>query len=333
MNKIYIKPFNGNTFYNNKLFKINNGHNIFYNIKNKIDETKYIINTSDFLKDQSDILIFCDLPYPWDFKSWKILLFSKSKKILFVFESPLVNPFNHLKFIYNLFDSVYTWDNSVIKTNRVHSFRIPQVNPEKIYNTPYDQKEYEITLINSNKSSPQPFKWLSPYKFDGYNERLKAINYFESNHSHKFNLFGKGWNAPQKIKPWEKYLGFKKYKTYKGAPDNKFDILSKSKFSICYENAIAPGYFTEKIFDCLIAGCVPIYLGAPDIEKYIPKECMINKNDFNSYNDLNTYINNLKRDEYNNIISEGQKFISDPKVKSKFYEDYFYNLFMEAIRI
>lgn len=43
--------------------------------------------------------------------------------------------------------------------------------------------------------------------------------------------------------------------------DNKIDYLRQYKFNICPENTIAEGYCTEKLFDALHAGCIPIYAG------------------------------------------------------------------------
>lgn len=50
-------------------------------------------------------------------------------------------------------------------------------------------------------------------------------------------------------------------------PD-KIVALKDYMFHITIENIIAPHYFTEKIIDCLVTGCVPIYYGAPNIDKY-----------------------------------------------------------------
>lgn len=36
------------------------------------------------------------------------------------------------------------------------------------------------------------------------------------------------------------------------------------------ENSITRDYVTEKVYDGLMAGCIPIYLGAPNIEDYVP---------------------------------------------------------------
>tara|TARA_Y100000591_G_C21824429_1_gene695723 strand:- start:424 stop:1326 length:903 start_codon:yes stop_codon:yes gene_type:complete len=49
-------------------------------------------------------------------------------------------------------------------------------------------------------------------------------------------------------------------------------VFSFYKFIICCENSKSNGYVTEKIFNILLAKSVPIYDGAPDIERYINRE-------------------------------------------------------------
>lgn len=46
--------------------------------------------------------------------------------------------------------------------------------------------------------------------------------------------------------------------------DNKIAYLRQFKFNICPENTNAVGYVTEKLFESIDAGCVPIYWGAYD---------------------------------------------------------------------
>lgn len=36
------------------------------------------------------------------------------------------------------------------------------------------------------------------------------------------------------------------------------------------ENSIARDYVSEKVYDALVAGCIPIYLGAPNVNEFIP---------------------------------------------------------------
>ena len=44
--------------------------------------------------------------------------------------------------------------------------------------------------------------------------------------------------------------------------DNKFEYLKQFKFNLCPENSDFKGYVTEKIFDAVRSGCIPIYWGS-----------------------------------------------------------------------
>jgi hypothetical protein len=46
-------------------------------------------------------------------------------------------------------------------------------------------------------------------------------------------------------------------------PDAKLDFLRGRRFCVAFENAVAPGYTTEKLPEALLAGSVPIYFGDP----------------------------------------------------------------------
>lgn len=43
--------------------------------------------------------------------------------------------------------------------------------------------------------------------------------------------------------------------------DNKINYLKQFRFNICPENGSEKGYITEKIFEAIISGCIPIYWG------------------------------------------------------------------------
>lgn len=60
----------------------------------------------------------------------------------------------------------------------------------------------------------------------------------------------------------------------------KQQVSSQYKFVLAFENAIEKEWVTEKFFDPLLVGSVPVYLGAPDIESYAPgRHCFINANE------------------------------------------------------
>eukprot|EP01032_Pedospumella_encystans_P015845 gene15845-18102_t len=59
----------------------------------------------------------------------------------------------------------------------------------------------------------------------------------------------------------------------------KIKILSQYKFYLAFENLSIEDYVSEKVFEGLIAGTLPVYKGAPSIHKFMPHN--------NSYIDAN----------------------------------------------
>lgn len=47
-------------------------------------------------------------------------------------------------------------------------------------------------------------------------------------------------------------------------------IIVEYKYHICIENTFIDDYISEKLTDCLIAGCYPLYIGAPNVKEYFP---------------------------------------------------------------
>ena len=79
---------------------------------------------------------------------------------------------------------------------------------------------------------------------------------------------------------------------------SKLNVLSKYRFTLAFENAIAPDYVTEKFYDPLLAGSVPVYLGAPNIREFAPVDgCYINAAEFSGPGELAGYLLQLSRDE------------------------------------
>jgi Glycosyltransferase family 10 (fucosyltransferase) C-term len=57
---------------------------------------------------------------------------------------------------------------------------------------------------------------------------------------------------------------------YMGSPADKADALIDYEYSIAIENGRWDGYISEKFIDCILCNTIPIYLGAPDIDKHFP---------------------------------------------------------------
>jgi hypothetical protein len=79
----------------------------------------------------------------------------------------------------------------------------------------------------------------------------------------------------------------------------KLEILKAYKFTLAFENAIGKDYVTEKFFDPLMAGSVPVYLGAPNVGDFAPGDhCFINAADWRSPEALARYLKEVARDEH-----------------------------------
>jgi hypothetical protein len=103
---------------------------------------------------------------------------------------------------------------------------------------------------------------------------------------------------------------------------NKIIGLKDYRFHIVIENVKKDFWFTEKLIDAFITGCIPIYCGCPSIGKYFNTNGMILIDSINDFdNAINTYVN---EDFYNKklpIIKENFE-----RAKQFMYpEDYFYN--------
>ena len=60
--------------------------------------------------------------------------------------------------------------------------------------------------------------------------------------------------------------------------NDKSQGLFPYRYSIAIENTSIPHYFTEKINDCFLAYCIPLYFGCTNIEKYFPERSFIRIN-------------------------------------------------------
>jgi hypothetical protein len=77
----------------------------------------------------------------------------------------------------------------------------------------------------------------------------------------------------------------------------KLETIAGYKFTLAFENAVAGDYVTEKLYDPLLAGSVPVYLGAPNVGRLVPApDCYIDVTDFGGPRELAEHLLALDRD-------------------------------------
>jgi hypothetical protein len=85
----------------------------------------------------------------------------------------------------------------------------------------------------------------------------------------------------------------------------KIRTIARYRFCLALENSIAIDYVTEKLFDALLAGSVPIYFGAPNAEEFAPEHSFIDAKRFRDAAELAAYLRHLLEnpEEYDRYLA------------------------------
>ena len=96
---------------------------------------------------------------------------------------------------------------------------------------------------------------------------------------------------------------------------DKSEAMDSFRYHIAIENHIAPGHWTEKIADCFLAICLPLYAGPPDIGDVFPVESFVPIDVNNQAQTLETIKQLIRDDAYTKrlpaIIEARQRVLND----------------------
>jgi len=294
---IYIAPFIGSdpkqVFYNEN--SLNDGSaKPFCRLREALEKSGHqvkFIKGMKKLDKQSVVISFNNVTH--DLLSSLLKVTKSKKRFLFVFEPPVVSENFYQKSMYKYFDKIFVMMDDYVDGKRYFKFNYPQPQLKPIDKTiPFDEKKF-CALIARNKRAS--------HKSELYSERVKTIKFFEQLPMSQLDLFGLDWKG---------------FKSWKGTVDSKWDTLYKYKFCICYENMHNQnGYITEKIFDCLVAQCVPIYWGASNIESYVPGDCFIDRRLFSSNQELYDFLEGMDEETHEKYLSSARAFLESSTSK------------------
>lgn len=77
---------------------------------------------------------------------------------------------------------------------------------------------------------------------------------------------------------------------------SKIAYQRRFRFTIACENSSFPGYVTEKLYDALLAGTIPIYWGSPRVAEDVDERAFINCHAFPSLNEVVERVCEIDRD-------------------------------------
>lgn len=225
-------------------------------------------------------------------------------RYLIALENPNINKLNASSTYCQQFDLVFAWDTRLHQLTNVVPILIPHPMIWEEFPGMTERALFSC-LINANKA----FKEVLPS--DLYLERLKTIRWYEKNAPDRFELYGMGWEksvpaftpmgrlARLGSRLRTRLFGLPPFPSYRGPVSDKGAVLRRARFSYCYENSRdLSNYITEKIFDSLVHGCVPIYWGADNVLDYIPADCFIDRRKYRDTAAVHQYLTTITAEEY-----------------------------------
>jgi hypothetical protein len=291
-----------------------------------------------------DKVFFFDYPTKFN-KYFRGLLRLKHPDLnLMILEPPIIRPDNYQLKNHAPFKRVLTWKKDLCAANPLKyiHYHIGNKFQQPTPSRPFQERKLCV-LINSFMVSNHPREL--------YSERVRAVRWFESHAARDFDLIGTEWDKPlfagrmsavnlplrffyRRI-GWLKALKVKQFPSFIGPNTvSKHLTLKPYRFCLAYENSVEEDYLTEKVFDCFFAGCVPIYLGAPNVLALIPANTFIDKRQFPTYEKLHHYIATMSGREYEGYLAAIDSFLKSPQMRpfiaETFVDEFVRNFAREA---
>lgn len=226
---------------------------------------------------------------------------------LFLWEPEVVMPENFDRRIHARFERVFTWHRGLLSEGggyRRLFWPQPAVVPAP-REMAFAQRKLLVNFSGNKRSSALN---------ELYSARVEVIRYMEARYPSDFDHYGPGWGPD--------------HPSWRGVASSKFEVYPYYRFGLCYENMRSvKGWITEKVFDCLRAGTVPVYWGAPDIGDELDEAAFVDRRRFRATEDLVAYLRNMNERDWQQMREAGQKYISGPR-----FERYLPEAFFVAIR-
>lgn len=334
MKKIFIDP-PSSAYYQNRLFDITNQHlnrddtlEPFVRLREALQAEGISLDTADLLISQKTTNEIVDYYSLGILENYKSLISHPDVRLraFIIFEPPVVDPrlYKALPDLTTAFERVYI-HNTVgdgyslddVDVTKLRQIYWPQPRKSIISNY-WEKKDRQkrIVVINGNHLP-------HPVSNELYSKRIEAV--VELAQFGIVDLYGRGWSKWwSRTSIWWPYLKNRQIlmSVYHGPCDSKYEVLSRYTFSLCFENMAMQGYVTEKIFDCLYTGTIPLYLGATDINELISPEAYVDCRQFDSLQELYESLKSLSAIQIGQIREAGRAFIESHAYK-KYYEGLF----------
>jgi hypothetical protein len=195
--------------------------------------------------------------------------------------------------------------------------------------TNWMKREVFLSMIAANKVAPA----------FGQNYKLRR-KFAKSLRSVDFHLYGSLWSCSMRQKLRHRlavaYFAirhrtipslvsiygnlFFKYERCQGFVGDKHQVLTNSKFSLVIENSDT--YVSEKIFDSMINGCIPVYFGPKLAKVGMPADIAIYYG--GSANEILKFLADICEDEIKSKLDSISQFLNSENFKNSWFESNVY---------
>eukprot|EP01116_Phalansterium_solitarium_P012897 TRINITY_DN2960_c0_g1_i2.p1 TRINITY_DN2960_c0_g1~~TRINITY_DN2960_c0_g1_i2.p1 ORF type:complete len:401 (+),score=157.52 TRINITY_DN2960_c0_g1_i2:1020-2222(+) len=175
---------------------------------------------------------------------------------------------------------------TVAEDPRYHWFEMP--TEEKLQAVRNGSLAYSCLFISGNchKGDEKRPMFKYPELFNRYRYTEEVMSYLKVD-SYGLCLHNKDLNETKYPTPTDR-------DPWAGGTGQKERICGDYPFFLSFENHVIEDYVTEKFFEAFSMGAIPIYLGDPSIERYMPApHSIINAHNFAEPKDLVKYMQYL----------------------------------------
>jgi hypothetical protein len=177
--------------------------------------------------------------------------------------------------------------------------------PQPIMRRPVDgPRDLPLVMINGRK-------YPAMRKGSLHGARERAAAWFSRRNG--IHVFGPGWGDFHPRHPISSWRNLAIRKAARGTVATKASVLDRAEFILCFENMASSGYHTEKLFDAIAGGAIPLYWGDPDVTMVVPKGAFIDYSSLRKPKRARALMASLTREERDRIRAEGQEFLSSPE--------------------
>jgi alpha(1,3/1,4) fucosyltransferase len=308
--------------------------------------------------ESADVFLFFDPPRVKGVLEFLRNAFPKAIFLSVIYESPIViGPHCFNKDNHDLFDGVLTYNDKLVDHIKYFPLRLPiaPFSSRDFFDSPFEQRR-AAAMVNTNKyrgvfdlSRPWQIpeigilkngwkftlqEYIASLRGDSFGERRRIARHAEKHLPGFLDVYGANWDGLSG--GWfRKFFPEKPYVSARGvAKESKLDLLSRYRFTFCFENfASDVGYVSEKIFDALYSGSVPVYRGDKNIKKYVFPDSFIDASDFESYMELFQFLSSMGEKQWSAYREAALRYFESEEMKQflpEAYGQYFVNALKEV---